>query len=199
MRRAARLALALLLGAAAAPADDAVPERLAPWLDASADRRLARAYVPSPARRVGEVRILRRGEATVVQTLLYSKVLRRVVGEIRKKELANWADHPDCAAYLEALSRAQQTIWRRMPKDRDLSDRRQKMWIEFVLAPDAALIGIGAFEMAEDDGEVRVVRRETLAVLEPSREYVSRNQRLIAADSLPGEDAARALEPEGRQ
>jgi hypothetical protein len=43
------------------------------------------------------------------------------------------------------------------------------------------------------------VRRETLAVLEPSREYVIRNQRLIAADSLPGEDAARALEPESRQ
>jgi hypothetical protein len=196
--RAAWLALALLVCTAAARADDIVPERLAPRLDASADRRLERAYVPSPARRAGEVRLLRRGDASVVQTLLYSKLLRRVIGEIRKKELANWPGSPDAAAYLAALSQAQQTIWRRLPKDRHLPDRRQKLWIEFILAPDAAVVGIGAFEMDEKDGEVLVVRREPLAVLEPSREYVRRNQRLIAADAFPGEDAARALEPEGR-
>lgn len=190
------MSLVLLVCATAAQAQDVVPARLAPWLDASADRRVDRAYVPSPERRVGEVRILRRGDATVVQTLLYSKVLSRVVGEIRKKELANWPGSPDAASYLEALARVQETIWRRLPRDRRVSDRRQKMWIEFVLAPDAALVALGAFEMEEHDGEVRVVRREPLVVLEPSRDYVSRNQRLIAADSLHGEDAARGLQPE---
>jgi hypothetical protein len=53
--------------------------------------------------------------------------------------------------------------------------------------------------MKEQMGEVRVVRREPLAVLEPSREYLSRNQRLIAADSFPVEDAAPGLPPEGRE
>jgi len=194
-----RVALMLVACAAAAAAEGVVPARLAPWLDASRDQLLHRAYVPSPERRVGEVRILRRGDATVVQTLLYSKVLSRVVGEIRKKELANWPHSPDAAAYLETLARVQKLIWSRLPSDARVSDRRQKMWIEFVLSPHAALIGVGAFEMDETGGEVRVVSREPLAVLEPSRDYVSRNQRLIAADSFHVEDAAPGLLPEGRK
>jgi len=197
--RARRVLLVLFACAAVAEAEGVVPARLAPWLDASTDQLGSRAYVPSPERRVGEVRILRRGDATVVQTLLYSKVLSRVVGEIRKKELANWPGSPDAAAYLEALARVQKTIWSRLPTDRRALDRRQKMWIEFVLSPGAALIAIGAFEIDESDGEVHVVSREPLVVLEPSRAYVERNQRLIAADSFHDGDAARGLLPEARE
>jgi hypothetical protein len=188
----------LLVCAATARAEGIVPARLAPWLDTSQDQLVNRAYVPSSERRVGEVRILRRGDATVVQTLLYSKVLSRVVGEIRKKELANWPGSRDAAAYLEALVRVQKTIWRRLPANERVADRRQKMWIDFVLSPGAAFIAIGAFEMEEKNGEVRVVSREPLVVLEPSRDYVERNQRLIAADSFHVEDAATLL-PEGRK
>ncbi len=199
MSWARRLSLALLFCAAAARAEGVVPARLAPRLDASQDQLVRRVFLPSPERKVGEVRILRRGDATVVQTLLYTKLLSRVVGEIRKKELANWPGNPDAAAYLEALTRVQKTIWNRLPSNQRAPDRRQKMWIEFVLAPDTALIGIGAFEMEEKKGEVRVVRREPLAVLEPSRGYLSRNQRLIAADSFPVGDAALELLPEDRE
>jgi hypothetical protein len=198
VRRVRRLCLLLLACAAAARAEGGVPARLAPWLDASRDQLVRRAFVPAPERRVGEVRILRRGEATVVQTLLYSKLLSRVVGEIRKKETANWPGSRDAAAYLEALEAVQKTIWSRLPTNQRVADRRQKLWIDFVLAPGAALIGIGAFEMEEKNGEVRVTRFEPLAVLEPSRAYVERNQRLISADSFHTEDAA-ALLPEGRK
>jgi hypothetical protein len=181
---ALRLVLALLACAGVARADERVPSRLAPRLDTAEDQIVQRAFVPSHERRVGEVRILRRGDATVVQTLLYSKLLSRVVAEIRRKEQANWPGDPEAARYVAALERAQQTIWRRLPPPPHGGDRRQKLWIDFVLAPDAACIGIGAFEMQEEGGEVRVVRRETLALLEPARAYVERNQRLIAADSL---------------
>jgi hypothetical protein len=194
-----RVSLMLVACAAAAGAEGIVPARLAPWLDPSQDQLVRRSYVPSPEQRVGEVRILRRGDATVVQTLLYSKVLSRVVGEIRKKELANWPGSPDAAAYLDTLARVQKTIWSRVPNDVRVSDRRQKMWIEFVLSPGAALIGVGAFEMDEAGVEVRVVSREPLAVLEPSRDYVERNQRLIAADSFHVEETAPGLLPEGRK
>ncbi|HEY8153552.1 MAG TPA: hypothetical protein VII72_05425 [Myxococcota bacterium] len=199
MSGALRLALALLACAATARADVAVPARLAPWLDASRDQLVRRAYVPSPERRVGEVRILRRGDATVVQTLLYSKVLSRVVAEIRKKERANWPGNPDAAAYLAALERVQKTIWGRLPADQRAADRRQKLWIEFVLAPGAGFIAIGAFEMEEPGGEVRVLRREPIEILEPSRDYLGRNQRLIAADSFHAEDGASLLGSEARK
>lgn len=198
MIRALRIASVLLICAAAARADAGIPARLAPLLDTSKDQLVKRAYVPSPERKVGEVRILRRGDAAVVQTLLYSKVLSQVVAEIRKKELANWPGNADVAAYVDALARVQKTIWSRLPADERVTDRRQKLWIEFVLAPGAAFIAIGAFEMDESGGEVRVVSREPLEILEPAREYVERNQRLIAEDNFGAEGAAGLL-PEARE
>jgi hypothetical protein len=188
--RARRLAPLLLTLLAASP--PVVPPRLAPWLDAGQDHVVQRTFVPDPSQRVGEVRILRRGDATVVETLIYSKVGSRVVGEIRKKELANWPGSPDVAAYLDALSQVQQTVERRLPTDR-AADRRQKIWIDFVVAPAAAFIAIGAFESTLEGGEVKVVSREPLALVQPSREYVERNQRLIAADSFKVADPATLL------
>jgi len=167
---------------------------------ATEDEVVARSYVPSPERRVGEVRLIRRGDANVVQTLLYTKLLRRVVGEIRQKELANWPEgpgHADALRYVEALAAAQKQLWGRLLASEPVRDRRQKLWVEFVLTPTASQLAIGAFEMDEEQGEVRVLRRETLAVLEPSRGYVQRNMRLIASDSFHVEGAALAslLEP----
>lgn len=163
-------------------------------LDASADKIVQRVFVPSPEQKVGEVRLILRGDANVVQTLLYTKVLSRVVGEIRKKELANWpadrAGHGDAARYLDALIDVQQKIWERMPKDQKVEDRRQRMLIEFVLSARAAVVMVGAFAMTEAGSEVTVVRREPMVTLELSRDYVKRNMRLIAADSFGVDDGA---------
>jgi hypothetical protein len=200
MRLMCLLPLLGCLWSAAAVAVDAAPTRRAEPPDAAVDEVVARSYVPSPERRVGEVRLLRRGDANVVQTLLYTKLLRRVVGEIRQKELENWPEGPgraDALRYVEALSAVQQQLWGRLLASEPLRDRRQKLWIEFVLTPDTSLVSIGAFEMDEVGGEVRVRRREALAVLEPSRAYVLRNMRLIAADSfqLQGDALRSLLEP----
>ena len=190
MKPAHLLLFLILAWGSAAGAQEVVPARLAPWLDATADRVVDRAYVPSAESKVGEVRILRRGEATVVETLLYTKVLSRVIGEIRKKELANWPGNSDAARYIETLERVQKQIWSRMPTNQRVTDRRQKLWIDFVVAPGVAFVGVGAFEMEEPRGEVRLLRRELLALLEPSPGYVWRNQRLITADAFHVEDAA---------
>jgi len=190
--------LALLACAwAAADAEATVSPKLQARLDARADEIVARSYVPSEERRVGEVRLVRRGDANVVQTLLYTKVLSRVVGEIRKKELANWPDGPgraDALRYVEALDAVRERVFRELSQRDPKGDRRQKLWVEFLVAPRIALIAIGSFEMEARDGEVRVVEREPIVVLEPSRDYVLRNMRLIAADSFRVEgEALRAL------
>jgi hypothetical protein len=123
--------------------------------------------------------------------------LSRVVGEIRKKELANWpserAGHADAVRYVDALADVQKQIWERMPKDKQVEDRRQRMLIEFVLGARAAFVVVGAFDMTELGGEVKVVRREPMVTLELSRDYVKENMRLIAADSFGVDEAA--LEP----
>jgi hypothetical protein len=191
--RARQLALLLLAGALCAASEPVVPPRLAAWLDIQNDQLVRKAFVPNPAQRIGEVRIIRRADATVVETLIYSKVPSRVIGEIRKKELANWPGNADAAAYLEALEKVQKTVEGSLPGERRGADRRHKIWIDFVLAPEAAFIAMGSFESEVRNGKLEVVSRETLAVLEPSREYVERNQRLIAADSFHVQDAATLL------
>lgn len=186
------LGLSLLLFSS--PSGAAAQAQEADLLDASADRVVQRVFVPSPEQKVGEVRLIVRGDANVVQTLLYTKVLSRVVGEIRKKESANWpaerAHHADAARYLEALVHVQKTIWDRMPKDKQVADRRQRMLIELVLSARAAVVVVGAFDMTDAGGEVKVTRREPLARLDLSRDYVKQNMRLIAADSFRVENAA---------
>lgn len=195
MRGARAACLVLALGACAAAADPVVPPRLAPLFDARGDEVVARVFVPSPEQKVGEVRLVRRGDFDVVQTLLYTKVLSRVVAEIRKKELANWpegkAGHADALRYADALENARREIWSRVPSDVRLADRRQKLWIEFVLGARAGAIALGTFEIEEGPGAVvHPTSRETLALLEPTRDYLRRNMRLIAADSFVVEQGA---------
>jgi hypothetical protein len=196
VRLSALAALALLAGAAAG-AEAPLPARLLARLDPGADEVVARSFVPSAERPVGEVRLVRRGDANVAQTLLYTKVLSRVVGEIRRKELANWPDGPgraDALRYVEALESVRERAWSEVAARGVHGDRRQKVWIEFVVAAREALVAIGTFEMDERGGEIRVLRREPLVALELSRDYVLGNMRLIAADSFHVEgDALAAL------
>jgi len=185
VRAVLRLLLLTLLVAPNAPAREA---------SGDAAHVVARAFVPSPEQKLGEVRLIHRADADVVETLLYTKVLSRVIGEIRKKELANWGEgvpgHDDAVRYLELLTRVQQTIWDRLPKDRAVRDRRQKLWIDFTLSPEASRVAVGSFEMDDTGAEVRVLERETLAEADLSRDYVRRNMRLIAADSFGVEGPA---------
>jgi hypothetical protein len=191
--RARVLALLLVAFASLAAGEPVVPPKLAPWLDAAQEQIVQKAYVPNPAQRIGEVRILRRGEATVVETLIYSKVPSRVINEIKKKENANWPGNADSAAYLAALEQVQKMVAGQIPPDGLRGDRRHKIWIDFVAAPEAAFIAIGSFQSSIENGKMVVTSREPLAVVEPSREYVERNQRLIAADSFHVADPATLL------
>jgi hypothetical protein len=179
-----RTATALLLSLGFAAAALAKPE----------DRILQRAFVPTPEEKVGEVRLVQRGDAEVVQTLLYSKLLARVVAEIRRKELANWPEgqpgHDDALRYVAMLASVQKQIWDRMPRDEAGADRRQKMGIEFVLTKNAARVEVGALTLDESNGDVRVLSFEPIESFEPSRLYVQRNMRLIAADSFHVEGPA---------
>jgi hypothetical protein len=162
---------------------------------AAAGGYLARVVVPSVARPVGEVRVLRRDGADVVQTLLYSRLLKRVVAEIRAREAQGWPEgahgHDDSLAYVAALERVQERLWQsRPPRDRS-EDPRQAMLIEFVLDLQGARVVVGDFTLSGPVsagavlpvGELRAM--ETLAL---SRAYVARNMRRIVADSF-GDDA----------
>jgi len=184
MRACATAGLVLLAGARAV----AVPAPLPP-LDAATDRVVTRTVVPDATRRQGEVRLVTRGDATVVQTLLATKVLRRVVAEIRKKEEGNWpagsAGHDDMVRYVDALEAAA----RELEAAAGDEDRRYHLLIEFVAGADRGGIVIGEFEGDDADGALRPTSAHPIATLPVGRDYLLRNMRLILADSFHLDEA----------
>jgi hypothetical protein len=185
IRAAAPAVLSLLVAARAAAAAAALPA-----FDAATDRVVTRTVVPDETRRQGEVRLVTRGDATVVQTLLYTKVLRRVVAEIRKKEERNWpagrAGHEDMLRYVEALGSAADEL-EAFEGD---EDHRSRLLIELIASADGGGIVVGEFQGEVADGVLRPTRARTIATPPVGREYLLRNMRLILADSFHLDESA---------
>ena len=189
MRRGALAALVLTAlsfpGVAAGGNPQAARARL---LDGSLDEVVRAEFVPTAEQPVGEVRLVRRGRAVVMQTVLYTKFLKRVVAEIRKKEMAAWPrdrqGHGESVKYVDAVRAAQGGIEERFRRREDRGDRRQKMLIEFILSDRASIVAIAEPVLAEEGGRMRVVSRRPIAVLELSRGYVRGNIYEIARDAL---------------
>lgn len=174
-------------GTAGGGAAPALPLLSPDALDPVADRLLERTVVPDAARRVGEVRLLERGNAAVVQTLLLTKVLGRAIAEIRAKETANWPPGSEgrdaMHRYVAALERtAAQVRAEREAAGGD--DRRDRLLIEFVLTPTAAGVHLATFTGEERHGAIEPVARRPLETLALERHYVLVNMRLILADAF---------------
>ncbi len=161
--------------------------------DASSDKVEASTIVPDAVRRVGEVRLLSRGDAVVVQTLLSTKVLPRVLAEIAKKEEHNWptaqklADSAAPASgtteYLAALDAARQRL-EAGAQDSDTTERRRRVLIEFAASAMDQAVFVGTFQAAGDVGHLDLKSREIFSTLALPRSYILREIRLILADSF---------------
>ncbi len=186
-RAAAAAALAVLVALAAA-AEVWPPAKPARLLDGARDNIVLSAFVPSDDQPQGEVRLVRRGGAAVMQTVLYTRFLKRVVAEIRKKELASWPPdregHDDAKKYIDAILEARNRIQERFPGRRERGDRRQKMLIEFILSDKASIVAISEPELDEGDEHVRIVSKRPIVVLALSRTYVRGDIYEIARDAL---------------
>ena len=173
----ASLAVAAVAGAAA---PTGVPS------DAAADRVVMRTDVPDATRKVGEVRLVQRGDATVVQTLLATKVMTRVLSEIRKKETTNWPvgqpGREDMERYLAAIERNAEAL--RGERDAEDGDRRVRLAIELVATKDAEGLVLATFGGGEDSGYFAPTDRRVLETVVLGRPYVVRDMRLILADAF---------------
>jgi hypothetical protein len=158
----------------------------------AADEVLARAAVPNTERPVGEVRLLRRGDVTVVQTLLVTRLLPRVIAEISMKEERNWPaelpGHADMVAYVQALNAAQEQLRAALPaadaRNVADADRRLRLLIELSASPTSAGVEIAEFTPVAEDRPYDVASRRPLARPVVERSYVLRNMRLILADAF---------------
>jgi hypothetical protein len=163
-------------------------EKYSSALDGSSDIPLKQAFVPSEERRHADVRLARRQSGLVVQTLINSKLLKRVVARIGQKERRNWPPdsegYEDSSTYIDAIERAQQQIAETSLGAAHEGDRRQQMLIEFVLQPTVALVAVYEPQVRETGDELRITGKQPLAILQPSRYYVFEDMKLIVADSL---------------
>jgi len=153
----------------------------------SADRVLARTYLPSADRIHGELVLARRGSALVMETLLYSNSLRRGADRIRKKELYWWpADRPgaaDSARYLDALEQAKRHVLdrfeHRTPTDTGAArDPKPRLLIEFTLDGSAARIVFYDVEVETTKSGFVVRERRPIDTLDVSADYVRRAMRI---------------------
>lgn len=149
---------------------------------------------------LGEVRLVRRGNARVVETVLRTALLRRVVGEIRDKELANWPPgrlgSDDALAYIKALEEVANELVRQARRSQS-RDPTLKLLIEFSSSPSDVSVKLWDIDVEKHGDTFRVTSQRKLRDTPVTRTYVDRNMRLIVADSfgISETEAAALLAP----
>ena len=160
----------------------------AAWIDGSRDELVQRAFLPSERNVHGEFRSVRRGNASCAQTLLYTTALRRAIQRFVKKERATWSEgtpgYEDSVAYIAALEQAKTEVLARFEARSDRGDPRQKMLIEFVLAPDTAFFAVYAVEIDGDPQSLEIARKEAIVVHQASRAYVEEEIRRMSESAF---------------
>lgn len=154
----------------------------------AAGEPLAVASVPRDGKPRGEVRLFLRDKQVVLQTLLYSRVLKRVLGAIAKKEERFWREKPEAAdsqLYIAALGRSFEQVWQEFKARENKSERRQGLMIEFRLGEKGSgLLQIARPELSGEPGTLTLGRSRPLATLQPSRSYLLGSLFEISRDSL---------------
>jgi len=169
----------------------------------AADEILRSTPLTSRGRTHGEVRLIVRGNARGVQILLYSKVLRQVLGRIHEKEGTAWpperTGYEASQRYLTALEAAGDRVHaarlreRRNAGTRD--DRRGRLLIEFLWSRDSHSVLLDVPLLEIQGQSASIAEFAPLARLDLPGAYVRRNILIIAAEhfELTEAEAARML------
>lgn len=160
------------------------------WGREDAEVIVRRTPVPKEPPHQGEVRVLRRGSAQVVQTLLYSKVMIRVVGAIEGKESSAWPKgregSDESRRYVAELREAYRVVKERAREKQKagVKERFLQLGIEFVLDGDKSYLALYAPTLTQDEERLDITGKELLKKLPLSRHYVQKNMQLIVQDSF---------------
>ena len=168
---------------------------------ASEDSIIWRTSIPAEPPYQGEVRLIRRDSALVMQTILNSKVLKHVIAAIQKKEIRAWPEDregwTDSRRYSDELYRAYEAI-RTEAKDReDKGDRHLRLMIEFVLEERHNFVTFYAPTLTKRGEQYSVQEKKILEKLGTSRAYLYNNLLEIARDSfqLDEEETLKLMQP----
>ncbi len=169
-------------------------------VQASTETLIWRAPIPANPPYQGEVRLIRRDSALVMQTILNSKVLRHVVAAIQKKELRDWPEDRegwiDSRRYSDELYRVYESIQARAKK-RKRSDRYLNLLIEFILQERHSFVALYEPTLSKSGDQFSVQEKEVLKKMNTSRAYIYKNLQEIARDSfqLEEQEVLKLLQP----
>ncbi|MDH3453533.1 MAG: hypothetical protein OEL80_00180 [Desulfuromonadales bacterium] len=162
--------------------------RYAEQLDWAQDRIVRRVVVPSIEQPQGEVQLIQRRDLLVVQTLLSSPILKRVVAAIDAKEGRSWPEaregHVESRHYREELFRATEKSWDVFRQRGDRNQDRQALMIEFILGPRQALIALSLPQLTGAHGNLRLLGKQPIQVWRGAKDYVRENIFEIVRDSF---------------
>ena len=167
--------------------------RYAEQLGWTQDQIVRRVVVPSRDQPQGEVRLIRRHNLLVVQTLLSSRILKRVVAAIDAKERRHWPEahegHVASSRYREELFRATEKAWEFFRQRGNRDETRQTLAIEFILGNEKSLIALSLPQIAGEYGTLRLIDKLPVKVWRVSGDYVRENALEIIKDSFHLDDA----------
>ncbi len=172
--------------------------RYAEQLDWTQDQIVKRVVVPSVEQPQGEVQLIRRHDLLVVQILLSSRILKRVVAVIDAKEKRRWPEtHDGYAAsnrYREELFRATEKAWEAFRQRSDRNETHQTMAIEFILGHEKSWIALSLPQTEGEYGSLSLIDKQPVKAWRVFGDYVRKNVLEIIKDSFQlDEDAAREL------
>ena len=162
---------------------------------------LARAFVPSSNSVHGEVRLLQRGPEACMQTLLYSKYLRRGLHEMAKQERKAWPEGWPCCEvssnYLADLATVREAVLANNAGEDTNALRR--MLIEFTLSPTGASYAIGELDLTGPPEALQAVSPRPLVIRQAHPHYISRAMFIMGQQGfgLSDEELERLLEKAG--
>ncbi len=164
---------------------------------------MARAFIPSSNNVHGEVRLIRRGNVACVQTLLYSKYLRRGLYEMEKEERRCWGEehggHVDSTNYLADMHIIRDAVMgdetREATQSTASPDPLKKMMIEFSLGPGTAGYTLSKLRLDGPADALRVVDPEPVVSRAANPFYISRAMQLMVsrAFAAPSDKAEELL------
>lgn len=162
--------------------------RYAEPFDGSQDLIVQRVVVPSAEKPQGEVQVIQRRDLLVVQTLLSSRILKRVVAAIDAKESRSWPEaregHTDSLHYREELFRATEKSWEAYRQRSDRSQEHQTLAIEFIIGPSLSLIALSLPQLTEENGNLHLISKQPVKIWRGGEAYVRENIFEIIKDSF---------------
>ena len=155
---------------------------------------LRRAWIPSAERPQGEIRLVERSGVPVVEVLLHTRVLKRVVAGIRDKEKAAWPNGGEGAEasrlYLEALEASAADVRRaHAPTEKGQPPPSPKLGllIEIGAAGDKGFAAFSDVDVVEAKDGLEVRRVRPLRRLDQPVAWAKRTVELIRAEHFPAD------------